>query len=462
MNRPLQVFLCLAVLQLAGCARDMPRVDLGKVESGLLSKCQARGALILEDERYEDYWARNYDTYKVGRLRKAGTTASVTVADPIRRRVLRILSREGADQLSELEVIHFREQTPPIEVRIWTAEGTPRAVNVNAVGSRSMAEWPCETRYPRATTFKIGPLNPGDTVEIIHALSGPQMETWRFADERFCTLSSKATFGHKHDSASTHLPMDAVIFDTAGVVKRVSKDGASLKVYELTKAAEPMPPADIPLLVRSRRCRDWPYLQGKVFHMPIWMARDGSLPTSEGGVPKELLEEVPEGKKAERIRAVAKWISGIPVEERPVSFWMRWLPQETGQSVAARNKGSKGGIAALALRILEEAGLKPRYAVLHTDDTYPFAETFASPLQFDTLAIVVADDTGQDHFIVPGQPSSDAPVPPAIKGRKALVMKRWLADRITGGGSCSPQYDMLWSCYNPSKALEAMELITVK
>ncbi len=92
----------------------------------------------------------------------------------------------------------------------------------------------------------------------------------------------------------------------------------------------------------------------------------------------------------------------------------------------------------------------------------PFTADFASPILFDTLAVVVADDSGTDHWLVAGLPFDPArPIPRAILHRKALVMKRWIAERITGGGTCWPAFDVLRSRYNASKALDAMELITV-
>jgi hypothetical protein len=178
-------------------------------------------------------------------------------------------------------------------------------------------------------------------------------------------------------------------------------------------------------------------------------------------VPAALTAEVAADGVPERIREVERWIAGIQVDTRRISFWLRWLPGEPAHKVARARHGSKGGIAALAFRILEEAGMQPRYAALHTDDSVPFVEGFASPIAFDTLAVVVADPAGTDHWIVPGIEATDDPVPPAILGRKALLMKRWVAERITGGGSCFPQFDMIWSCYNAAKALDAMDLVTV-
>lgn len=450
----------LLTLAATGCAKQMPRADLSLLEPAVRGRCEARGAMVVLDERFEDYRARNYDTFKVGRLRQAGTTASVTVPDPMRRLVLRIFTREGANQASTFGVIHLREQLPPVEVRAWTAAGRERKIQVNAQGTRSMVNWPCRSGHPRVTTFRIGPVNPGDTIEIIHPLSGPLQEIWKFAHPRWCTLRSVATFGHPHDTAATNLPMDGVIYDQTGAVERTSEADDHPKVYALTRPLEPLPAGRIPMLVRSRRCRGWKYLHGKVFHTPIWMARDGSLPRGENGVPAGLLEPAPGSGHAERIRRVAAWLAGIPVEEREVSFWMRWLPQEPGWKVAEQGKGSRGGQAALAFRLLEEAGLAPRLALLHTHDRIPFTPDFASPLQFDTLGVVVADETGTDHWLVPGL-ASDRPVPPAIQGRKALVMKRWVAERITGGGACWPEFEVLWSCYNAAKALDAMDLITV-
>jgi hypothetical protein len=321
--------------------------------------------------------------------------------------------------------------------------------------------WPCRSGHPRTTRFRIGPLNPGDTVEILHPLSGPEQERWDFGDEKFCCLSSRVEFGHKHDT-TTRLDMDAVRFDGSGAVARTSLDGQQPVVYASTRALPAMPPDQIPFVIRSARCRGFEYLNGRVFHIPIWMARDATLPSGEMGVPAELLSKVEGEGVAARIERVSDWVAGIAAYEQPVGFWARALPREPAVGVARGRRGSKGGIAALVFRLLEEAGLEPRFALVHTDRIVPFVAEFASPILFDTLAVVVADHEGHDHWLVAGALyEAGVRVPKMLRNRKALVMKRWVAERISGGGSCWPEFDMLHSCFNASKGLDSMELVTI-
>lgn len=447
---------------LIGCTKRMPVLDMSQLDAAFVEKCKAHGAIVIEDERYEDYWARNYDNYRARLVGQMGTTGSMTLPDALRRRVLHIFSKAGIETASHFEVVHYQSMTPPVDVHAWTADGTPKAMNVDAMGTVSAVNWPCRSGHPRTTRFRIGPLNPGDTVEILHPLSGPEQEVWNFGDENFCSLKSKVAFGHKHDSTTTRLDMDAVRFDGSGVVARTSLAGQNPVVYASTRALEAMAPDQIPFVIRSARCRGFEYLNGRVFHTPIWMARDGSLPSGEMGVPADLLNKVEGEGMVARIGRVAEWVAGITIYEQPVGFWARALPREPAVNVARGRRGSKGGIAALVFRLLEEAGLEPRFALVHTDRTVPFVAEFASPILFDTLAVVVADHEGRDHWLAAGAPYQvGVRVPTMLRNRKALLMKRWVAERISGGGSCWPEFDMLHSCFNASKGLDSMELVTI-
>ena len=459
------ILVVLVALLGAACIGHMPATDpnellseaLHRVPAGMLERCEAEGALILLDERYEDYRARNYDNYKVRLLHQMGVTGKMTIPDAIRRTVYKILSKQGARRAARFEVIHFQELVPPVWVRAWTADGRQRQMNVQARGTRPLADWPCRMGYPRATAFRIGPLNPGDTVEVAYPLSGPEQELWRFADQRFCTLRSRATFGHDHDTGSTILDMDAVLYDNTGAARRVSPAGEHPVVWALDKPLPRLPPERIPFVARASRCRGFAYQNGRVFHLPIWMARHGDL----SGTARALARPA-EGARTERIHAVGAWLSSLALTDRPVSFWMRWLPRQPAATVAEHGRGSAGSLAALAFRVLDEAGLEPRFAAVHTDPTLSFADGFASPIMFDSLAVVVTDGDGVDRWLVPGQAYDPRlPVPEVLAGRKALVMQRWVAERITGGGSCWPEFDMLHACFNASKALDTMELVTI-
>jgi len=116
-------------------------------------------------------------------------------------------------------------------------------------------------------------------------------------------------------------------------------------------------------------------------------------------------------------------------------------------------------VALLAFRALEEAGLAPRLALLHMEEV-PFERGFASPTQFDRLAVVVADGQGVDHWLLPGLQADPAePVPAALRYRWALVMERWVADRVPGGGACSPAMDQLFSCDNQARPFDSVRLL---
>ena len=459
----------LALVAMAGlmaaCTKPMPVADLNKVPPGMMKRCEQKGAIVLSDVRYEDYWARNYDNYKVKLLNQMGTTGKMTIPDPLRRLTVKVFSDEGARQVSKFSVVHYQENTPPVDVKGWTKDGRQKPMGVDVVSTKPLADWPCRTGYPRETTFHVGPVTPGDTIQITYPLSGPEQELWRFASQKFCTIKSKAIFGHPNDTGVIRLNMEALMYDSTNSLRQVSKPHEFPVVYEISKPLPALPARRVPFVIRSHKCKGWRYLRGSVFHMPIWMSRDGDLPKADStsaGVPVELLSKAPKDQLVARIDQVGKWMGSLSVEHVPVSYWMRWLPREPAVAVARKSSGSVGGIAALVFRVLEEGGLEPRFALIHTDKTTPFVEDFASPIMFDTLGVVVAGEDGVDRWLVPGYAyDPNNPVPKDLVKRHALVMKRWVAERIKGGGSCWPEFDMLYSCFNASKALETMDLISI-
>jgi hypothetical protein len=141
---------------------------------------------------------------------------------------------------------------------------------------------------------------------------------------------------------------------------------------------------------------------------------------------------------------------------------MRWMPREPVGQTAARRRGNQGSVAALAFRILEDAGLKPRLALLHTLDREPFHQEQPTSFQFDSLAALVEDEHGQTHWLVPGIPYSPDDQPPAaLKGRAALVLERWWADREQGAGKCLPELEVIFSCQIATPEPVELNLITV-
>jgi hypothetical protein len=445
-----------------GCPKEMPPIDLGGVDPAFLQGCQDTGVLVVSDERYEDYWARGYDTTKARLLAQSGkVTESMTLPTAVRRRLLRILNQTGVGNASTFEVVHYRPSLPPVEINVWGKSGEPRDIQVNDIQTESLADWPCCSRPPRRTTFRIITLKPGDTVEIIQPLCDADRDFWRFGSERFCVLQSRAVFGHPHDTGSTILDMDSVAVDFIGAVAKTSPAGKHPVVYEIKRPLPTLGRDKLPYVFRSYRCQSWEHLHGLMFHSALWMARDGMDVTAEN-VPRRLTKAVETGQRLQRITEVADWLEKIQVDTREVPFWMRWLPREPARTVARAGKGSPGAVAALAFRILEQAGMQPSFALLHRNDSTPFVPDIPAAVQFDTLAVLVNDDTGKTHWIVPGLGHDPAqPVPASIKGRKSLVMLRWVADRFSGGGKCWPGFELLFSCYNPSRKPASVKLITV-
>jgi hypothetical protein len=451
--RLLPVWLC--GLLATGCARPVPTFDPTRLPPGMLEKCEALGAVVLEDERYEDYAWAGYDNFKARVLSQAGALGAMKIPAAFRRTVFKIVGQEGAAALSRLEVSHHREQPPEVTAVAWTADGVQRPMNVEVVGVQRVADWRCTNASPRLTAYRLGPLNPGDTLEVRYPLSGPDQETWDFADPRFCVLRSRAAFGHPDDTSSMRLGMDALLADSTGAVERVSAEGAWPVVFESTKPLPPLSRERLPRVVRTGRCRGFEYLTLRVFHLPLWLARDG-----RPEAPAELMAAVEPGGRSARLQAVRAWLRGLQVRPEPQPAWMRWLPGEPVEDVARLRRGSQGGLACLVFRVLEEAGLAPRFALLYLDAETPFNPAFVSPIQFDSLAVVAVDDQGVDHWLVPGlEAPGDEPVPAFIRYRWALRMERWVAERFQGGGACDPALDMLFACQNETKALEPMKLV---
>ncbi|HSA23862.1 MAG TPA: hypothetical protein P5076_20545 [Myxococcota bacterium] len=452
---PRLALIALVAALAAGCARPVPTFDPARVPAELLARCQEAGAVIVSDEHYEDYSWKGYDPWRARLLAQAGAVGGLTVPEVFRRTVFKVETREAAAALSRLEVLHTKEQPPIVEAVAWTADGRQRPMNVEATRTEVVADWRCTMEVPRRTTFRLGPINPGDTFEVRYPLSGPEQETWSFADPRFCVLASRVTFGHPEDTNSQLLGMDALLVDATGLVERASADGVHPMVFESTRPLPALPPERVPYVTRTGRCRGFEYLQARVFLLPLWAARDG-----RPELPPELVAPVGTSEeRTARVLAVKGWLRGFTPVPAEVSLWMRWLPREPLEVTAAAGRGSAGSIALLAFRALEEAGLAPRLALLHMEGV-PFNPDFASPTQFDALAVVVADGAGVDHWLLPGLQAEPAePVPAELRYRWALRMERWVAERVPGGGACSPAMDQLFACDNEAKPVESVRLV---
>src|SRR5512136_1190352 len=91
---PLLALLAAPLLGPA-CARPMPTFDPARVDPTLLGRCtEGPGALVLADERYEDYWGRGYDSTKyelLGEEQGGAATGAPTTRMVVRRLALRIL-----------------------------------------------------------------------------------------------------------------------------------------------------------------------------------------------------------------------------------------------------------------------------------------------------------------------------------------------------------------------------------
>jgi hypothetical protein len=429
------LFMLSAVVS---CAKKVPVVDLSAADPTFVKRCTEEvGAIIGTEERYLDYFDRTYDNTAYRSLSGDRT--------PVHRRVIKILNAAGAERASKFSVIHYREQLPLVEARAWMANGTERKVAVRKLGTRPLADWPCDYHVARKSDFRIGTLEVGDTVEIIYPIGGPDTLRWDFASDQFCILHSKATFGHASDQNRPDL--HATVFDASGGVKRTSVGEAYPMVFELTKPLMPISTQRIPFVLLAPRCPDWTHLRAQLFHLPLWMARSGDV-AGRKKVNPLLVKPIENDEKARRIQTTASWMQGhIKLEDDSPIFWMRWMPLKPAGKTAAKRRGSKGDWAALAFRILEDAGLKPRFALLHTHAKNELDESLPTTSQLDTLAVTLTDETGKTHWLVPGLEYDPEQQPPkAIRGRRALVVKRYWLNREQGTGDCIPVDANGFSC----------------
>ncbi|RME28876.1 MAG: hypothetical protein D6806_02140, partial [Deltaproteobacteria bacterium] len=343
----------VALLSWTACRHEAMRADLSGMDPSLLSRCsEAVGVLVVEDERYDDYWGAGYDVTSYMMLGDENTgsfTNAPTRKMPVRRQVLKILSEEGARRASKVVVEHYREKVPPIEVRIWSDDGRAKGANVQAVETVAVVDWPCENGFPRRTVFRIGPLVVGDVVEIKTPISGPNQLFWRFGSSRFCVQRSRATFGSPDDEYRPD--MSALLVDASGGVKLVSAPGEYPMRFELTKPLMPISPGRVPFVLLSPHCPGWSNLRARIFKTALWLARAGKV-KGRKKVNPFLVKAVTDGQIARRIAAVAGWMhSYVKVDPPPPGFWYRWMPAEPVEKTARKRHGPPGSWAALAFRI---------------------------------------------------------------------------------------------------------------
>lgn len=461
----LVLVLALAIATSGGCARHFPKAALDQPEASFVQRCaEGPGALVYLDERYDDYWGGGYDptTYMLAGEDSGGgsATAAPTKRMTVRRSVIKILSKKGAKLASHFKVIHYRENVPPVEVHLWMSDGTPKKVNVQAVKTVPLVDWPCENGFPRETTFRIGPLLLGDVVEIIRPISGPDQLKWTFGSDKFCVVRSRVSFGHKDDEFRPD--MDANLVDASGGVKLVSPPKDYPMVFELKKALMPLSTERLPYVMLSPRCPGWKNLRGRIFRTTLWMARAGKVAGRKKANPF-LVTPVKNGEKQRRIQATAEWMyNRVKVVPDPHPFWLRWMPTEPAFKTARKRYGSAGSWSALAFRVLEDAGLKPRFALIHTSKLNPFKHGSPTASQMDILAVVVDDETGKTNWLVPTLPYSAQDQPPAgLRGRKALMLKRWWIDREQGAGRCDAEFELTFSCQMSTPEPVELKLITI-
>jgi hypothetical protein len=457
--------MLLTLLLAVGCAKKVPLVDLSQVDDTFLERCtQGPGAIIIEDDLYSDYWGSGYDKTPYLLLGEEGggaVTATPTKRMVVRRTLVRVLSEKGIEAAAQFSVVHYREKVPPVEVNVWMKDNTPRKVRVDSVGMATLADWPCEHSFPRKTTFKISSLFVGDTVEIIRPVSGPDQLRWQFGSSKMCIIRSKATFGHSDDEYRSDMAAGTV--DASGGVSKTSPEKEYPMVFELKKPLMPISQARIPFVLLSPRCPGWSHLRGQILRTALWMVHSGDV-TGRKMVNPILVKPVEDGQKLRRIRATADWMHRwIHIEEVDTLYWMRWIPREPAAKTAAKRKGNSGSWAALAFRILDDAGLKPRFALLHTHPKVPLREDQPTSQQFDTLAVAVDDENGTTHWLVPGMPyDPEKQPPPELKGRKALVLERWWIDREQGAGRCLPEYETILACQIATPEPVELKLVTLE
>ncbi len=447
-----------------GCARHFPGTDLDAVDPTFRQRCtDAVGVLVELDERYDDYWGGGYDPTSyliISGEGGGGVTSAPTRRMTVRRQVLRILNEKGAEIASTFSVTHYREREPPVEVHLWAGDGKGKMINVQAIKTAPLVDWPCENGFPRETVFRIGPLQPNDVVEIITPISGPDQLRWQFGSSRYCVLASKATFGHSDDDFRPD--MDANVFDASGAVTLTSEPKSHPMVFEMKKPLLPLSPDRVPFILLSPRCPGWSNLRGRILRTALWLARTGSV-TGRTLVNPFLASPVAEGERDRRIATVAEWMERhVQVEEPPLVFWHRWMPIESASKTAEKKRGPAGNWAILAFRLLEDAGLKPRLALLHVHPRNPFRNASPTAAQMDLLAVVVDGDDGSARWLVPGLTYDKQDQPPAqLRGKKALVLERWWLDRETGAGRCEAELEMTFSCQMSTPEPVELKLIDV-
>ena len=463
MRRGLLVLLALFLC--GGCTKKVPLVDMSRVDTTLLERCtQGPGAIIMEDDLYSDYWGGGYDKTPyllLGENAGGAVTEAPTKRMVVRRTLIRILSEKGIEAANQFSVVHYREKPPPVEVNVWMENDQPRKVRVDSVGMATLADWPCEHSFPRKTTFKITSLSVGDTVEIIRPVSGPDQLRWQFGSSRMCIFHSKATFGHPDDEYRSDMAAGTV--DASGGVFKTSPEKEYPMVFELKKPLMPISEARIPFVLLAPRCPGWSHLRGQILKTALWMVHSGDV-KGRKMVNPILLKPVEDNQKLRRIRATADWMHRrVHIEEVETLYWMRWIPREPVEKTAAKRKGNAGSWAALAFRILDDAELKPRFALLHTHPKIPLREDQPTSQQFDTLAVAVDDENGKTHWLVPGVPyDAEQQPPPELKGRKALVLQRWWIDREQGAGRCLPEYETVLACQIATPEPVELKLVTLE
>jgi hypothetical protein len=301
---------------------------------------------------------------------------------------------------------------------------------------------------------------PGDKVELIYPMSGPEQMRWTFGSDKYCVLHSRAKFGHENDDYRPD--MNAMVVDASGGVKKVSPGDEYPMTFELTKPLMPISRTRLPYVLLSPRCPGWKHLRGGILRSALWMARNGDV-SGRRRVNPILVKPVEDNEKKRRIQALGDWLSRhVKVEEKDTPFWMRWMPVEPVNRTAGRRGGTQGSVATLAFRVLEDAGLKPRLALLHTNQLNPFRPEQPAASQFDSLAVLVDDEEGKTHWLVPGIPYSPLDQPPAaLKGQKALVLERWWADREQGAGKCQPELETIFACQITTPEPVEFKLITI-
>ncbi|NMB77198.1 MAG: hypothetical protein GYA21_18980 [Myxococcales bacterium] len=462
MKKSFPLVLSIALLSsLSGCSRRMPQVDLGGLDPGLLERCrESPGVLIVADELFDTYWGGGYDTIRrklLGEYGGGGTTADPTTRMTVRRTRLLILSPGGGDAARKFYVVHYRESLPPVEARAWMENGEEKPVNVIPSGTRALADWPCELGFPRMSEFTLSTLLPGDLVEIQVPVSGPDILFFRFGSDRFCSANARATFGHPDDEFRPDLA--ALTVDATREVRLESPPGEYPQVFGLRRLLPPLTEQRLPYVLRAPRCPDWPHLRGRIFHTPLCLSRGGDI-AGRGRAHPALVSPVKPGERTRRMAAVAEWMERhFTIEESGLPFWGRWLPDAPAEKAVTKRRGNAGTAAVLAFRILEEAGLSPRLALVLVDPKAPFDRAFPSPAQFDTLAVVVSGDKGEDLWLVPGIKFDLERMPPVeIQRASALVAERWFIER-DAAGSCSPANEANFSCQNSTPEPVELRLV---